>query len=834
MTPLSNLSMRSQIISFVMAVVLFTALLKTIISIYQGYENQKNTILEESKTAINTLKNILAPYINAADTAGARNILSNNLHFNPNILQTTLTAKNSLLVSHTNSSYNQSAVEFKLNNGVHWQPDKLLIIEEIDTKSNLAPVKIYLWISTAKINAYTGNILNQEIIGLLLILAFAFVITYFSQSIVTQPIQNLANIAKEALHSRNLTPSATNEIDLIDQSLHKMLELTHNQTLEIQEMKRTLEQKVTAKTAELTSAKEKAEELAAAAQLAKEKALEMAAKFEMQQKLDSELAKFADLLRTNLSDDLIRWGNRLLTNLIITTNGAQAALYYLHTDIHKKTDSNNINAHEHSLEFICGYAITPDNTLLERLKKQEGLLEVVISRKTIIFFDNIPQGYITVRTGLGQLIATGITLVPLIAEDEVQGIIEIITVQPLAESQLELLKRLAPNIGSTLLILKNRENIERLLQESRAINEQLKINEQKLQHVNENLEQIVSERTRELQQTLENLKLTQEQLIQSEKMASLGQLIAGIAHEINTPIGAIKASAGNMQDVLPGVLQGIPRIIPKLTPLLQNQLMRLFDESLKPHKSLSSREERAIRKQIQTLLNNYGLANADDLARKLVEIGITENIEQFIELLKADETGEISDLFYKFGQVHINLENIETASEKTKKIVFALKSYTHRNTTDQLIPTSLVENIDLILTIYHNQLKAGIELTKNVDPNIYILCNPDELGQVWTNIIHNAIQAMNGIGEMTLNIFQENNNAVVEIIDSGPGIPPEIQARIFEPFFTTKPQGEGSGLGLDISRRIIEKHQGVIEVDSVPGRTCFRIKLPILKENNIN
>jgi signal transduction histidine kinase len=134
------------------------------------------------------------------------------------------------------------------------------------------------------------------------------------------------------------------------------------------------------------------------------------------------------------------------------------------------------------------------------------------------------------------------------------------------------------------------------------------------------------------------------------------------------------------------------------------------------------------------------------------------------------------------------------------------------------------------LTIYHNQLKHGVEVTKNYQTVPTILCLPDELNQVWTNLIHNAIQAMNNQGELEIAVFPQSDYVVTQITDSGPGIPDPIKARIFEPFFTTKPAGEGSGLGLDIVRKIVEKHQGKIEVESQPGRTTFSVILPIKPE----
>ena len=140
---------------------------------------------------------------------------------------------------------------------------------------------------------------------------------------------------------------------------------------------------------------------------------------------------------------------------------------------------------------------------------------------------------------------------------------------------------------------------------------------------------------------------------------------------------------------------------------------------------------------------------------------------------------------------------------------------------------SIKDSIETVLTLYHNLIKHGVEVIRTYDDLPNISCYCDELNQVWTNIVHNALQAMNGKGKLEIQIRNAEQFAEVRIIDSGSGIPENIKDKIFEPFFTTKPQGEGSGLGLDIVKKIIDKHNGQIEVESEPGRTCFIVRLPI-------
>ena len=147
-----------------------------------------------------------------------------------------------------------------------------------------------------------------------------------------------------------------------------------------------------------------------------------------------------------------------------------------------------------------------------------------------------------------------------------------------------------------------------------------------------------------------------------------------------------------------------------------------------------------------------------------------------------------------------------------------------------MILSDLSDGLETVLTILHNQIKQGIDVTRNYEniPSIY--CYPDELNQIWTNLIHNSIQAMNGKGTIILELKQieskDGNQIQVSVEDNGPGIPPEIQKKIFEPFFTTKPAGEGSGLGLHIIGKILEKHNGKISLESEVGRTKFSILIP--------
>jgi signal transduction histidine kinase len=145
----------------------------------------------------------------------------------------------------------------------------------------------------------------------------------------------------------------------------------------------------------------------------------------------------------------------------------------------------------------------------------------------------------------------------------------------------------------------------------------------------------------------------------------------------------------------------------------------------------------------------------------------------------------------------------------------------------QQIESDIIEGIETVLALYNHNIKQGIEVVRNYTEIPKIKCYPDELNQVWTNIISNALQAMEYNGVIEINVFEDKKEVVVSIVNSGPGIPEEIRKVIFEPFFTTKHQGEGTGLGLDIVKKIVIKHNGTIDVESISGKTAFIVRIPI-------
>jgi predicted ATPase/signal transduction histidine kinase len=344
-----------------------------------------------------------------------------------------------------------------------------------------------------------------------------------------------------------------------------------------------------------------------------------------------------------------------------------------------------------------------------------------------------------------------------------------------------------------------------------------------------NLETKVEERTRDLKTALDTLQATQKELIQSEKMAALGQLIAGIAHEINTPLGAIGSSVRNISQFLKENLPQLPQFFRELSPERQEDFSALLQRSIQqPDDRLSTREKRSLKKTIKAQLQERGIDKADSLASTLVNLGVWEDVTPFLSLLNDPESQNILKMAAKFANLQSSTNTIFNGTDRAAKVVFALKAYARYDVTGKKVKANITDGMETVLTLYHNQLKQGVEVIRNYQSNLPLIpCYPDELNQVWTNLIHNGIQAMNNQGVLTIDVGLKEEYLTVSITDTGGGIPPEVLPKIFNPFFTTKPPGEGSGLGLDIVKKIIDKHQGKIEVDSMPGRTKFTVCLPI-------
>ena len=336
--------------------------------------------------------------------------------------------------------------------------------------------------------------------------------------------------------------------------------------------------------------------------------------------------------------------------------------------------------------------------------------------------------------------------------------------------------------------------------------------------------------TQKTESAYEALKETHTKLIQSEKMAVLGQLAAGVAHEVNTPLGAIKSSAEEGGHAFADVLSDCIWLTKTLNDNDKDEFVAFVTQASPSKESLSTREEREIKKNMRVRFAELGIENSHFLSDRLVQVGIYDVSPVLEKLSQHEHFEKLVMLTYNILNQKRSNQTILLAVDKASRIVKALKTYVHTSDAGAMEPVDLRDNMETVLTIYHNRLKQGVTVIKNYENVPPVLGYPDQLNQVWTNLIVNAVQAMDNKGILSISIYSVGDYVTVSIKDTGKGIPKEIQDKIFTPFFTTKGSGEGSGLGLDIINRILESHGASISFDSEEGEgTTFYVKIPTNK-----
>ena len=321
---------------------------------------------------------------------------------------------------------------------------------------------------------------------------------------------------------------------------------------------------------------------------------------------------------------------------------------------------------------------------------------------------------------------------------------------------------------------------------------------------------------------------------QNEKLAALGKLSAGLAHELNNPASAIVRSANELQKHLQLLPEGFKSVIKirmtdeqvdSVNNLMFGKLKDGFDESL----SLSQKMEKE--DELLDWLEDHSIEEADDIAANLVEFGFTEeDLDTVFDATSEQYFQPVINWINNNLTTEKMVKEIAEASSRIAGLISSVKSYSHMDQSLDRRKVDIHAGIRSTLRMLQFKIrKAQVEVKEDFDPSLtHISGYPGELNQIWTNLIDNALDAMDGGAEKVLELktLLDNGVAFISVIDSGTGIPEDVQAHIFDPFYTTKEVGQGTGLGLDVVQKIVNQHNGSITVDSHPGRTEFKLSLP--------
>lgn len=342
---------------------------------------------------------------------------------------------------------------------------------------------------------------------------------------------------------------------------------------------------------------------------------------------------------------------------------------------------------------------------------------------------------------------------------------------------------------------------------------------EKERHIAENARQ-------ETALALQELKETQTQLIQAEKMAALGLLVSNVAHEINTPISAIQSSGVTVSNSMETTIERLPKLLDAMSLEHRILFLKLISQTRGTDPLFSSRDERQLSKKVTTELEAAGVESSMRKARLLVRLRAYKEPTEYLPLLSTPETDNILSVATAVADVLNGTSNINSAAAKVSRIVASLKELSGGEHSSAKFEIRLNQSIETTIATLESKLQ-DVDVVRIYQDMHPLRCNPEALQQVWSHLILNGLHAINHRGVLMIGLRTVDNHAEIRFADFGCGIADDIKDRIFEPFFTTRASGEGGGMGLVIAKKIIEQHHGRIEFQTEVGvGTTFTVSLP--------
>ena len=341
------------------------------------------------------------------------------------------------------------------------------------------------------------------------------------------------------------------------------------------------------------------------------------------------------------------------------------------------------------------------------------------------------------------------------------------------------------------------------------------------------LQQKLKAKNEKLNNTIHQLKLTQKKLIKSEKNLALDKLITGISSRVQNPLSEIQASLSEIDSFNNSSLENLPDFLQHISPEQQKYFAALLKQARQSDRWLSVEEHQQLRTKIISKLEIFQLQHPETVADAFIALGCDLNLEAFLPLLTETNYLALLENARLIHILHKSIKDISQSAAQFNKIMLAFESCSSHQQNEPKRQANIKNTIELALQTTLEGVSSKIKVVKHYATIAPAYCHPEDLQRIWTNLIDNALEAMGKEGTLTIEMNQQQENAIVTISDTGVGIPQELIPKICDPFFTTKSTAAKVGIGLTIAKQLVEKHDGNISVKSSPGKTRFTVSFPI-------